>query len=125
MRIMLKCYYPSKFNISKEIPHKDLIRVLRPYYYLYLVVRYHISGLEKKNMASCYLSEKINNLFTYNPQFGRKIYTKNSPFKKRKKEFNMDAPKFTMNQAYKYHLYKKNISYDSATEDEYDDNSVS
>ena len=58
-------------------------------------------------MASCYLSEKINNLFTYNPQFGRKIYTKNSPFKKRKKEFNMSAPKFTMNQAYKYHLYKK------------------
>ena len=127
MRSMLKCYYPSKFNISKEIPHKDLVRVLRPYYYLYLVIRYHISGLEKKNMARCYLSEKINNLFTYNPRFGRKTYTtnKNSPFKGRKKEFNMDAPKFTMNQAYAYHLYTKNMSDDSETEDEYDDNSVS
>jgi hypothetical protein len=76
-------------------------------------------------MASCYLSEKINNLFTYNPQFGRKTFIKNPPFKGRKKEFNLDAPKFTMNQAYTYHLYTKNMSDDSETEDEYDDNSVS
>ena len=42
----------------------------------------------------------------------------------------MDAPPFTMNEAYNYHLHKQIISSDDESdededEDEYDDNSVS
>jgi len=127
MRNMINTYYPGKIKISKEFPTIDLIRILRPYYYLHLVSQYHIYGLEKIKLATEYLNYKLNELYIFNPLFGRKTYIKNKTIIGQDKKFNMDAPIFTMNQAYNYHLHKTNYS-DCESEsdtDNNDDNSVS
>jgi hypothetical protein len=132
IRSMLRSQYRVKISIEKDFPVKDLIRIFRPYYYLYLVSQYHICGLEKRKMTADYLSEKLTELYVYNPLFGRKIYYKNKTGLLCEKKFNMDSPKFTMNQAYMYHHLKQQNFSDDETEsdemesdDEYDDNSVS
>ena len=84
--------------------------------------QYHIGGLEKRKMATEYLKHRLYELYIYNPLFGRVIYMKKTD-KEQKKRFNTDAPVFTMNQAYAYHLHK-NYS-DDESDDDYDDNSVS
>jgi hypothetical protein len=126
IRGMLSIHYSDKINISYDFPTIDLIRIFRPYYYLYLVSQYHICGLEKIKMSADYLTDKLYELYIYNPLFGRKIYKKNKRDVVHKSMFNMDAPKFTMNQAYMYHLHTKIYS-DDETEsyDDYDDNSIS
>jgi len=125
IRSMLYTYYPGKINIVEDFPIIDLIRIFRPYYYLYLVSHYHIGGLEKRKMASEYLTHRLYELYIYNPLFGREVYMKKTDTEQ-KKRFNTDAPVFTMNQAYAYHLHK-NCCYDDDDDDddEYDDNSVS
>lgn len=123
IRSMLSTYCPGYINIVDDFPIIDLIRIFRPYYYLYLVSQYHIGGLEKKKMASEYLTHRLYELYLYNPLFGREIYMKKTDIGKRKKIFNTDAPVFTMNQAYAYHLHK-NYS-DDESDGDYDDNSVS
>jgi hypothetical protein len=123
IRSMLSTCCPNYINIVDDFPIIDLIRIFRPYYYLYLVSQYHIGGLEKKKMASEYLTHRLYELYLYNPLFGREIYMKKTDIGKRKKIFNTDAPVFTMNQAYAYHLHK-NYS-DDESDGDYDDNSVS
>ena len=122
IRSMLSRYYAGNINIVDDFPVIDLIRIFRPYYYLYLVSQYHIGGLEKRKMATEYLKHRLYELYIYNPLFGRVIYMKKTD-KEQKKRFNTDAPVFTMNQAYAYHLHK-NYS-DDESDDDYDDNSVS
>jgi hypothetical protein len=118
--LITQCY--GNISVANDFPVKDLIRIFRPYYYLYLVSQYHIFGLEKRKMAANYLSEKLYELYTYNPLFGRKFYIKNNNGLVNKKTFNMNAPKFTMNQAYKYHHLKKTFVYrDDDDDDDYDD----
>jgi hypothetical protein len=125
MRNMIKMYYPTKIIIPRDFPAKDLIRILRPYYYLHLVSQYHIYGLEKTRMATDYLNDKLYELYVYNPKFGRINYTKKTPNMSRVKKFNMDSPQFTMNEAYKYHLHKKVFSDDEDDDDDDNDDSVS
>jgi hypothetical protein len=128
MRSMIMLHCRSSIIIEQDFPMKDLIRILRPYYYLYLVSKYHICGLEKRQMATEYLSEKLYELYIYNPLFGRKTFKHFKQNKTRfgnEKMFNMDAPKFTMNQAYMYHHLKKQNCSDDETDIDDDDDSVS
>lgn len=128
IRSMLRMHHRSNIYVEKEFPTKELIRIFRPYYYLYLVSQYHICGLEKRLMTNDYLIEKLNDLHKHNPLFGRKTYIKNNSGFGNQKAFNMDAPVFTMNHAYKYHNFKKNMVIDEdETDSEYadDDYSVS
>jgi hypothetical protein len=121
------------YTVKKDFPVKDLIRIFRPYLYLFMVACYHISGLEKRKMSLNYLNAKINELYEDNPKFGRRTYIrvpttyiKNKPVFVYEKTFNMDAPKFTMNQARMYHIDMQNQNFsDDETDDETDDNSVS
>lgn len=122
IKSMISTYYPCELKIHKDFPKKQLIKIFRPYYYLYLVSQYHINGLEKRDMTRNYLMHKLYELSIYNPNFGKKIMRD----KKTNYSFNMDAPPFTMNEAYNYHLHKSIVSSDDESEeDEYDDNSVS
>ena len=113
MNSMLSLYFPCLSWKENDFPRKQIKQILRPYYYLYLVANYHISGLEKCEIARSYLIYKLKELYIYNPNFGRKILNKiknsNSKFERR---YNIDAPKFTMNEAYNYHLYYKNITFE-------------
>ena len=125
IRGMIRSHHRSNITVEKDFPMKDLIRIFRPYYYLYLVSQYHICGLEKRQMASDYLSEKLYELYIYNPLFGRKVFIKNKTGLVGEKKFNMDAPKFTMNHAYMYHLVKNQNFSDDETDIDDDDDSVS
>lgn len=128
IRSMLRMHHRSNIYVEKEFPTKELIRIFRPYYYLYLVSQYHICGLEKRLITNDYLIEKLNDLHKHNPLFGRKTYIKNNSGFGNQKAFNMDAPVFTMNHAYKYHNLKKNTVIDEDdTDSEHadDDYSVS
>ena len=68
---------------------------MRPYFYLYMVSKYHICGLEKVTVANDVLYDKLEELFEFNPQFGR-IYIKRN---KRKTSYNLEHPKFGLNDA--------------------------
>jgi len=107
IRNMLNVYYPTHIRITFDFPSVDLIRIFRPYYYLYMVSQYHIGGLEKIKLSSDYLIDKLYDFYMYNPYFGRVNYIMNNNGVGHSKIFNMDAPIFTMNQAYNYHLHKK------------------
>ena len=73
-------------------------------------------------MTRNYLIQKLYELSIYNPNFGRKLVLRDKD-KQTIHSFNMDAPSFTMNEAYNYHLHKPLISSDDESdEDEYDDN---
>ena len=67
---------------------------MRPYYYLYMVAKYHICGLEKVTVAKDILYEKLEELFEFNPQFGR-IYIK----RRGQNSYNLEHPKFGLNDA--------------------------
>ena len=123
IKTMLSTHYPYELKIHRDFPKKQLIKIFRPYYYLYLVAHYHISGLEKRDMARNYLINKLHDLSIYNPNFGRKLLKKCKHVRKKKSDynFNVTVPRFTMNEAYNYHVHKNIVSSD----DEYDDNSVS
>ncbi|MFY7729234.1 MAG: hypothetical protein ACOVRN_06940 [Flavobacterium sp.] len=67
---------------------------MRPYFYLYMVSKYHICGLEKVEVAKDVLYDKLEELFELNPQFGR-MYLK----RKGKISYDLEHPKFGLNDA--------------------------
>jgi hypothetical protein len=87
-----------RIRVSPEVPKLELIKIMRPYFYLYMVSSYHIHGLEKSSMTRTLLIQQIRALRKYNPCFGRKcIYRIKN---KIHVSFKLDHPKFTMNDAY-------------------------
>lgn len=78
-------------RIHPEIPKNEVIKIMRPYLYLYMVASYHVCGLEKTSLATDVLCQKMFEFFDFNPQFGRIIYRKG-----RLHKFNLDHPKFSM-----------------------------
>ena len=129
IKSMISRYFPSSLKINKDFPRKQLIKIFRPYYYLYLVTNYHVCGLEKCELARNYLMDKLYEFSIFNPHFGRKMFTRGKNMKNKiSYEFNMTAPVFTMNNAYNYHLHKRIVSSDDESDSEYDepdDNSMS
>jgi len=89
----------SKFRIHLTIPQDDLIPIMRPYFYLYLVSRYHICGLEKQSIAQTVLHKKLKELRRYNPIFGRLTIHPRKFMMPARREYNMLHPKFTMRDA--------------------------
>jgi hypothetical protein len=86
-------------RIHPEIPKNEVIKIMRPYLYLYMVASYHVCGLEKTSLANDVLGEKLFDFFEFNPQFGRIIYRKG-----RLHKFNLDHPKFSMMDAKQIYL---------------------
>ena len=92
--IMLFHHRRRNKRIHPTIPKPELIKIMRPYYYLYMVAKYHICGLEKVTVAKDILYEKLEELFEFNPQFGR-IYIK----RRGQNSYNLEHPKFGLNDA--------------------------
>ena len=81
-------------RLHPEIPKNEVIKIMRPYLYLYMVASYHVCGLEKTTIANDVLGEKMFDFFEFNPQFGRIVYKKG-----RLHKFNLEHPKFGMADA--------------------------
>lgn len=96
---ILSMCHVFRMRVNRETTKSDLIKIMRPYYYLSMVSRYHIHGLEKSSAARALLLKQIKVLRSYNPHFGRKcIYRIKN---KIQTTFTLDHPKFTMSDAYR------------------------
>lgn len=87
-----------RIRVNTEVPKSELIQIMRPYFYLYMVSSYHIHGLEKSSKARAVLIRQIKALRKENPHFGRKCLFKIN--NKIHTTFTLDHPKFTMSDAY-------------------------
>ena len=106
VRSMLKYVLGNRITINDDFPKEKLAKIMRPYYYLFLVYRYHISGIEKTNIAKKVLVKKIRELHRYNPNFGRMILkpkitlsTMNKATRPFERTFESSHPTFTMRNA--------------------------
>jgi hypothetical protein len=108
VRYMLRYMFDNRITISDDFPKDELSRIMRPYYYLFLVSRYHVSGIEKTNMAKKLLLKKLKELHRHNPKFGKMILKpKNITYQSKNKSnrnkydkiFQTEHPKFTMQNA--------------------------
>ena len=106
VRSMLKYVLGNRIIINDDFPKEKLAKIMRPYYYLFLVYRYHITGIEKTNIAKKALVKKLRELHRYNPNFGRMILkpkitlsTMNKTNRQFERTFESDHPIFTMRNA--------------------------
>jgi len=112
VRTMIRHVFYNRIIIHDDFPKDKLAQIMRPYYYLFLVYRYHISGIEKTSIAKKALVKKLRELHRYNPNFGKMILKPKSAqqstmcatnnLKHRKhleRVFESDHPKFTMKHA--------------------------
>jgi hypothetical protein len=108
---MIRHIFCNRIIIHDDFPKDKLAKIMRPYYYLFLVYRYHISGIEKTNIAKKVLVKKLRELHRYNPNFGKMILkpknrqlstmyaTTNNHKHHLERVFESNHPKFTMKNA--------------------------
>lgn len=88
-----------KIHVNRMTPKDDLIEIMRPYFYLYMVSRYHICGSEKHGLAMTVLLERLNELKEFNPFFGRKICQTRRGTTPAHTIYHLVHPPFTMRDA--------------------------
>jgi len=98
-RRMLGDLCPNRDRVDTRIEKKEFVKILRPYYYLYVVQKFHTNGLEKTNRSYNLLIKKIDELYSYNPKFGRFYVKRNPTTKVFEARSNLDAPEFTIKEA--------------------------
>ena len=101
MMSMVDVYLSGKIQIDSDAPKDQIINILRPYFHLYLISNFHVSGTDKKRNANQALSIQFYKFGSYNPRFGTKIFKHNKITKKMTTMYNLDHPKFTMRDANK------------------------
>ena len=94
IKLMLFNHRRRSKRIHPTIPKPEFIKIMRPYFYLCMVAKYHICGLEKVSVAKDVLYDKLEELFEFNPKFGR-MYMK----RKGKIHYDLEHPKFGFNDA--------------------------
>jgi len=94
------------FRIHASSPKDEVIKIMRPYFYLYMVSNYHICGLAKQEIAQMQLFDKMNHLHLYNKHFGKKHIKKRHNIITGKTvtyiTYNLQHPSFTMRDATRY-----------------------
>ena len=119
MKRMIETALDHSVRISKDVNKEGLITILRPYYYLHLVSSYHVEGTEKKRRALIIFNRKMNELYEYNPKFGRAYLKRQGINKNYSFVSDLDHPTFTMNEAMKYnHLFEDENSLDDSDDEE-------
>lgn len=108
---MINFHFNNKRKISKHIDKSSFIKIMRPYYYLYLIGHFHVHGLTRTNNAMVVFRRRIFELFEYNPKFGRIIMRKHPSKKGYYPVSDLDHPEFTMHDAKK--LHKTEIIYEN------------
>lgn len=102
MKKMIQNSLDNSLKISKEVTKDSFISIMRPYYYLYLNAYYAVEGTEKRRKCFIIFNRKINELYEYNPKFGRTYLKKLGLNKNYSVISDLDHPTFTMKEALKY-----------------------
>ena len=85
-----------QLRISDDIDKKEFIQIMRPYYYLYLIMCYHVQGTEKTDKAYYVLKKRLSELYEYNYKFGRSYLRRQPITRKFIRVSDLDHPRFTM-----------------------------
>jgi hypothetical protein len=117
---MLNNQHPHYIHVDDDFPKKRLIELFRPHFYLYLIMRYHIIGLEKTHLARNLLISKMCEICIVNPKFGRKCIVSGYDGKQLV-SFDDKIPSFTMNDAYKYHIGQRKFNGTDSDDESYSD----
>jgi predicted restriction endonuclease len=109
-------------KIDDNIDKSRFIKIIRPYYYLYLTKMYHVQGVEKTYKSDELLTKKLKELYDYNCSFGRLMLKREPITHKFKYIHDLDHPKFTMKDAMNYekdliHNITSNIIYNETNPD--------
>jgi hypothetical protein len=90
LRMFMKYDTKSQIIIHSQMPCDELIRKVKPLYYLYLLRKYSIcpSTREKYHNVLVY---KMKDFIRLNPQFGRKIYVMRSLGKRETPRFHTEV----------------------------------
>ena len=83
-------------TIHPDIPREPIIKILRPYLYLYMVARMYVQGLEKKTHALLILTHRLRVLRKFNPGFGRYMVIKGVRI------YNLDHPIYRIRDVLTY-----------------------
>jgi len=67
---MLDSY--NMLDIDVDFPEETLVRIMKPYYHLWLTARYSLIGI-RQSFAVRRFTRMMTDFVRYNPQFGRKI----------------------------------------------------
>ena len=87
--LMINTYNYNNYNnmiiIHTSFPKKILVDIMRPYLLLYYIYNYSLIN-SKKTDSKHLLFQKLNELYLFNPNFGRKIIKVQSYFSENKNE---------------------------------------
>lgn len=101
MKQMLEKHLKN-IRISDDVDKPEFIKIIRPYYYLYLIKMFHVHGVEKTYKSYEMFIKKIHELYEYNCRFGRVMLKRQPITRKFKQVQDLDHPKFTMLDAKNY-----------------------
>ena len=125
MKKMILHITRGKYKIDKKLSEtsqlSEFIKIMRPYYYLYLYGYNYVDGLEKTNRCYDILKSKISELFYYNPYFGKVKMIREPITKKFRKVADLEHPNFTINDIKKYNYYSMTTHNRQRILFEYDD----
>ena len=80
----------NKIKIHYNFPKKQLVNIMRPYLLLYYTHKYSLINIKKMDSKHI-LYKKLNDFYTFNPNFGRTFIKVESYFSKN----NIKKYKFT------------------------------
>ena len=108
---MLKKYQP-KVRIDVDFPKEQLIRIMKPYLYLFIIYINYPDGIDKKRVVDILLKKLFKGFYCYNPLFGKKKYVKEFGNNNYKMFYESDHPRFTLQDIKKINFNFNNMEDD-------------
>ena len=82
-----------KLKIHKDFPKKELVEIMKPYLYCYLMHNDGVDGTNKTRLFKRAYQRELNKLIAYNPKFGKRMIKYESIQTVKTKIFNFDVEK--------------------------------
>lgn len=71
--------FNRKIKVDDGFPKDELVTIMKPYIYLYMIYTKHITGIDRKEMSKLLLKKLLSRFYYYNPNFGKKMYLRTLP----------------------------------------------
>ena len=98
--------HSHKFSLSSDIPKEQLVSIMRPYFYLKLMIRYYFTSNELYSRCEQLYRYMVSQFVTKYYRFGRKytkiVFDSITNTQKRVVYFNLDHPGLIMGDFKKY-----------------------
>ena len=105
---MFKKYQP-KIRIDVDFPKELLIRIMKPYLYLFIIYINYPDEIDKKRIVDILLKKILKGFYCYNYLFGKKKYVKEVGSNNYKMIYESDHPRFTLQDIKKINFNFNNM----------------